>query len=324
MSKIIATKCERLDIFLANELNESRSKIANLIKNQNVLVNQKIVKSSFKLNINDEITINLPEIKESDIKYEVNFDVEIIYEDEHILLINKPSGIATHGASSLKEASLVEWLLSNNYKLADINGLIRAGIVHRLDKDTSGIMIVAKSNEAYLKLAKQIKDRQIDRIYLAMTNLAINQSSIEKYIKRNENNRLKMQSFSKDECIKKYGDNTARWGRWARTHFLNIANFDDYNLIAAKLESGRTHQIRTHLASCNRFILGDSIYADEKSKNKSPRLLLHSFLLRFNHPISNDELLFIANFDDIFKKFLKDFVINKEFANELLLKFNEN
>lgn len=320
MSKIIASKNERIDIFLANELNETRSKVSSLIKDKNVLVNNKEIKCSYKLNIGDEIKINYPEIKNTRIKFQVNFDVKIIYEDEHILVVNKPSGVATHGASSLKEASLVEWLLEKNYKLADINGNVRAGIVHRLDKDTSGIMVVAKSNEAYLKLAEQIKNRQIDRIYLAITNLSINTKSIEKYIKRNDKNRLKMQALSKDECIKKYGANNERWGKWAKTYFLNLFNKEEKNLIAAKLVSGRTHQIRVHLASINRFILGDTIY----SKIYAKRLMLHSFLLRFNHPINNNAMCFIAECDDDFKECLKDFddlKLDFDFANNILNTF---
>ncbi|WP_267523200.1 RluA family pseudouridine synthase [Campylobacter sp. MG1] len=327
MSKIIADRVERIDVFIANVLNDSRSKVANLIKNNNILVNNRTVKTSYKLNICDEIIINLPKLQETNIRYEVNFNVEIIYEDDDILVINKPIRIATHGASSLKEASLVEWLLDNNYKLADINGRIRAGIVHRLDKETSGVMIVAKTNKAYLNLASQIKDRLVDRIYIAVTNLRVNCENIEKYIKRNENNRLKMQSLSEDECIKKYGMNKDRWGKWAKTHFINLCTKENINLLAAKLESGRTHQIRTHLASINRFILGDNIYADSKNKIASNRLMLHSFFINFNHPISGKNLCFIAKFDNEFEKYLNNFeniCLDYEFAIKLLNDFNKN
>lgn len=327
LSKIVASEIERIDIYLAKVLGQSRSQISNLIKNQNVLVNNKVIKSSYKLNINDEIEINYPDIKDINIKYEANFDVEILYEDEYMLVVNKPNNVATHGCSSLKEASLVEWLLERNYKLADINGKIRAGIVHRLDKDTSGVMLVAKSNEAYFSLANQIKNREVNRIYLAVTNHTINQNHIEKYIKRNENNRLKMQSLSKDECIKKYGLNEDRWGKWARTHFINLANTNDKALISAKLESGRTHQIRTHLASVNRYILGDSIYADESSKNKANRLMLHSFYINYTHPITNNFMEFYSSnclsFNEAIKDF-KDIKLDLNLAHNLLNQFSNN
>lgn len=325
MSKIIADEIKRLDVFLAEKLGQSRSQISNLIKNQNVLVNDKSTKCSYMLNLNDEILINYPEIQDINAKYEANFDVEIIYEDEYMLVINKPNGVATHGCSSLKEASLVEWLIEKNYKLADINGKVRAGIVHRLDKDTSGIMLVAKTNEAYISLANQIKNKEVNRIYLAITNHTINQKNIEKYIKRNENNRLKMQSLSKDECIKKYGLNESRWGKWARTHFVNLASLDDKALISAKLESGRTHQIRTHLASVNRYILGDTIYADEKSKNKANRLMLHSFYINYKHPISNEFMEFYTKncYGFAYLDF-KEIKLNLELAHNLLELFKYN
>lgn len=327
MSKIVADKVERADIFIANSLNESRSKIANLIKTNNILINNKYIKPSYKLNLGDVIDITLPTIEEVKVKYKADFDVEIIYEDEHILIINKPIKVATHGASSLKEASLVEWLLDNNYKLADINGKVRAGIVHRLDKDTSGIMIIAKTNEAYLNLALQIKERLVDRIYIALTNLSVNNENIEKYIKRNENNRLKMQALSYDECLNKYGNNKNRWGKWAKTHFLNLASCDNFCLIAAKLETGRTHQIRVHLSSINRYILGDTIYADNKNKNLTSRLMLHSFFIKLKHPINNKELCFIAKFDEKFNEYLnkiKNIYFDDDFAIKLLRDFNKN
>lgn len=323
MSKIIASKVQRIDVYLAQVLDESRSKVSNLIKSKNVLVNNKEIKSSYILNIDDEISINLPENEEANIKYKADFEVEIIYEDDDLLVINKPNKIASHGCASLKEASLVEWLLEKGYKLADINGKIRAGIVHRLDKDTSGIMLVAKSNKAYLELAKQIKNREIDRIYLSVINHEVKQKNIEKYIKRNDSNRLKMQALSKDECLKKYGENEARWGKWARTHFINIKS-NNFCLIAAKLESGRTHQIRTHLASVNRYILGDVIYADSKTKTLANRLMLHSFYISFKHPISGEFMEFISGNSKEFNEFIDKYfqvTLSLDFAKELLKEF---
>lgn len=322
MSKIISTSTQRLDVFLSTYLNLSRNQIATLIKNEKVKVNSKIVKASFKLNIDDEIEYEFIQAKEKENKYEAKFDVEIIYEDDDILLINKPINVATHGASSLKEASLVEWLLQNNYKLCDINGNFRAGIVHRLDKATSGALIVAKNNSSYEFLANEIKNRLVDRIYLAITNDFINKDYIECYIKRNEKNRLKMQALSLEECKKKYKENIDKYGKLSKTNFINLDKNNKAALIAAKLQSGRTHQIRVSLASVNRYILGDTLYA--KNQNEK-RLMLHSFFIAFTHPQSKKRMQFIANFDENFKEKLQEFkkeTYDKDYALRLLRDFS--
>lgn len=283
MQKIFVDEALRVDIFLAKHLKQSRSQIAQLIKNKGVQINGKICdKSAMKLKVSDEIQVLEFAPQKPAASFEPNFDIEILFEDEDLLVINKPAGVVAHGAASVKEATLVDWLLSKNYTLSNLNGQIRAGLVHRLDKGTSGAMIIAKNNAAHQFLSAQLASKTMGRFYLALINLPLKDDIIivEKPLIRSPKNRLK--KIALKEHIK--------GARAAKSAFVNLLSQNGVNLIAAKLFTGRTHQIRAHLESLNRHILGDELYG-YKGK-KMARVMLHSYFLYFTHP-KNGEKFFI-------------------------------
>lgn len=305
----IVLEANRLDKFLTQNIYASRNQIEQLIKKEFVKVDGKIVnKTGFKLKENQNIEVFFPQTEFNNIKdeefiknsLEDKDDVEIIYEDDYILVINKPYNLTVHDAPSVKEATLVDWLKLKNIKLSTISGDERHGIVHRLDKGTSGVMVVAKTNEAHLNLSKQLEDKSMGRYYLALIDMPLKQDLIiEKPIGRNHNNRLKM-SIEKD-------------GRYAKSAFSKIALSDNlkFELIACKLYTGRTHQIRVHLSSINRHILGDNLYGFKGELNTINRFLLHAYYLYLAHPITNELMCFKANLP----KDIIDF-LNKNFQKE--------
>lgn len=277
----------RLDIFLASKLEKSRSQVSLLIKDGYVKVNDKTQdKASFKLKANDTISLILPQIKSTANEYELNFEINILFEDEDILVLDKPSGLVVHEASSVKEATLVSWLKSKNYTLSSLNGLERAGLVHRLDKGTSGAIIIAKNNFSHQALSKQLEDKTMGRFYLALTDLPLKEDTmlVQKALTRSPNNRLKKMAIKDEEKLKFKGY------KEAKTAFVNLLLSKQANLIAAKLFTGRTHQIRAHLESLNRHILGDELYGYKGKDFK--RVMLHAYCVYFIHPRSK-ELLFV-------------------------------
>lgn len=304
MEEIYATlNDERLDIFLSNSLNISRNQISNLIKHSNVKVNENLIlKPSFKLQKNDKITINFPQKQEIISDVNVDFDIKIIYEDDDLLVINKPPNLVVHHAPSVKECTLVDWLIQKKILLSNINGENRPGIVHRLDKGTSGVMVVAKNNIAHEKLSLQLRDKTMGRIYLALCDYALKENCIvEKPIGRNPSNRLK-----KGIVIN---------GKYAKSAFANVISSENTNLIAAKLYTGRTHQIRVHLSSISRHILGDNLYGFKSDNDKIKRVMLHAFEIYFIHPSTNLPMSFCA---DLYSDFLSLIKINKELLDENL------
>lgn len=253
----IVLETNRLDKFLAQNIDASRNQIEQLIKKEFVKVDGKITnKTGLKLKENQNVEVFFPEVQLNKLKDEEflknsleDKEVEIIYEDDYILVLNKPYNLTVHDAPSVKDATLVDWLKLKNISLSTISGEERHGIVHRLDKGTSGVMVIAKTNEAHLNLSKQLEDKSMGRYYLAILDLALKENVIiEKPIGRNPNNRLKM-SIEEN-------------GRYAKSAFSKIALSDNekFELIACKLYTGRTHQIRVHLSSINRHILGDNLY----------------------------------------------------------------
>jgi len=269
--KIVATYSDRLDKLLSKELNISRNQIEKLIKSSLVKINQKIVtKPSYKVSKEDTIEYEFLEAEKKE-PLEINFDVQKLYEDEDVLVINKPANLVVHPAPSVKEATLVDWLKKEGISLSTISGEERHGIVHRLDKDTSGAMIIAKNNKAHQKLSEQLLDRSMGRYYIAVINIPLKENIIvNKAIGRNPKNRLKMAVIEN--------------AKEAKTSFAKIAQAkNNTELIAAKLFSGRTHQIRVHLSSLNRYILGDKLYAPSSDKYQN-RMLLHARVLYFIHP----------------------------------------
>ncbi|WP_123377199.1 RluA family pseudouridine synthase [Aliarcobacter butzleri] len=297
----IVLETNRLDKFLAQNIDASRNQIEQLIKKEFVKVDGKIInKTGLKLKENQNVEVFFPEIQLNKLKDEEflknsleDKEVEIIYEDDYILVLNKPYNLTVHDAPSVKDATLVDWLKLKNISLSTISGEERHGIVHRLDKGTSGVMVIAKTNEAHLNLSKQLEDKSMGRYYLAILDLALKENVIiEKPIGRNPNNRLKM-SIEEN-------------GRYAKSAFSKIALSDNekFELIACKLYTGRTHQIRVHLSSINRHILGDNLYGFKGELNKINRFLLHAYYLYLTHPVTNKQMCFKANLPEDIKNFL--------------------
>jgi len=296
----------RLDVFLSKRLNQSRSHVSDLIKKGCVSVNgKKITKSGFKVDMNSQIDIDFPEIKQTQVNKEVDFDVEKIYEDDDILVINKPSGVVVHDAPSVKKATLVDWLKKQGISLSTISGEERHGIVHRLDKDTSGIMVIAKNNTAHQNLSNQLSKREMGRYYIAIIDMPLKEDMIiNAPIARNPKNRLKMA--------------IVEGGRESKSAFCKLFLSKDQKkeLITAKLFSGRTHQIRVHLSHINRHIVGDKLYG---SKENVSRVFLHAFILYLRHPKSGKEMLFLADLTSDFKELL-----DRYFSKEVYEKISKD
>jgi len=295
---------QRLDTFLAQEIGQTRSQVVQLIKQDAVYIDgKKVSRPGIKLKNGQNIKVEFPKVVESKPK-KVDFDVEILYEDEDVLVINKPSGVTVHPAPSVKEPTLVDWLKHKGIRLSTISGEERHGIVHRLDKGTSGTMVVAKNNIAHEFLSKQLQDKSMGRYYIAAVTppLKDDVTIIESNIGRSAHNRLKM------ACGLDHG-------KYAKTMFkyLALSSDEKVQLIACKLFTGRTHQIRVHLESLNRHILGDHIYGLSPKAEKTERILLHAYLIYFDHPRTKERLFFTANFDSVMRE-----ILNKKFDREIL------
>ena len=283
---------QRLDKFLSTYFSElSRSHIAKLIDDDNCLVNEKVAKSSYKLKAGDVIEINIPEAKELEIEKE-DIPLDIIYEDSDILIINKPQGMVVHPANGHYEHTLVNAILHHCHDLSGINGVMRPGIVHRIDKDTSGLICVAKNDKAHLSLAEQLKDHTMARTYVALVKgvIAENTGEINLPIGRDPHNRQKMavtRSNSKE----------------AITYFKVLQRFSDHTLVECHLKTGRTHQIRVHLSYIGYPVEGDPLYSGRKYDTlyKNGQLLV-AVGLRLIHPSSNKEMEFKIDLPDYFKE----------------------
>jgi len=319
MDKIfIAQESNRLDKFLSLNINASRNQVEQLIKKGCVKIDDKVViKTGLKLKTNQKIKVHFPELelktaknKEFIKKSLKNKKIETIYEDEYILVINKPYNLTVHDATSVKDATLVDWLRLRKISLSTISGEQRNGIVHRLDKGTSGVMVVAKTNQAHLHLAKQLEKKSMGRYYLAIIDLPLKENLIiEKPIKRSPNNRLKMSIESN--------------GKYAKSAFSKLctSNNEKSDLITAKLFTGRTHQIRVHLASISRHILGDNLYGFKGELNKINRFYLHAYNLYLIHPATNEKMNFTAELAEDMHDFLNTY-FNMEIVNEKINKTN--
>ena len=299
-----------MDKILAQELDVSRNQVEKLIKDELVLVNGKTIsKTSFKLVEGDEVNYTFQEAQKR-VAPPIDFDVEVLYEDEHFLVVNKPSGLVVHPAPSVKEPTLVDWLIHKGVSLSTISGEERHGIVHRIDKETTGALVVAKTNEAHKKLSLQLQEKSMGRYYLALIDCPLKEDTIvEKPIGRNPKNRLKM--------------DVVPHGKSAKTAFVKLAQSEyGVELIAAKLFTGRTHQIRVHLNSLGRHILGDDLYGFKSKRDKIPRVNLHAYLLYLLHPITGEKMEFVAPlFDDMrayMEKYFDQESIDKKINPELL------
>jgi len=305
VKEFVSPCTERIDKFLQSKLGESRNQIAKLIQEGLVKVDGNIItKAGFKLKPQMQISVTLLEAVAQE--FDVDFEVEILYEDSDILVINKPSGLVVHPAPSVKEATLVDWLKSKKISLSTLSGQERHGIVHRLDKETSGVLVVAKNNEAHKKLSAQLEDKSMGRYYLAIIDIELKQNCIvEKPIARNPANRLKMAVVQN--------------GKYAKTAFLKLCQSpkNRYELIGAKLFTGRTHQIRVHLNALGRHILGDNSYGFKSTNDKIERIFLHAYIMYLKHPASGDLMHFTAPLGDDFKQML-DRYFETEMLNEAI------
>ncbi len=269
----------RIDKYLIDELNISRSKIQKLIENNKVSVNDKTIKNSYIVRIDDEIMIDdfIEEI--SDIKPE-NIPLNIVYEDDDVMVINKPSGMVVHPAAGNYEHTLVNALMYHSQKLSSINGIMRPGIVHRIDKDTSGLLLIAKNDEAHVSLAKQLHEHKITRRYVALVHGIINHNygTIDAPIGRNPHDRKKMTVTDIN-------------AKEATTHFTVLKRLKDATLIECRLETGRTHQIRVHMQYAGFPIVNDSVYSNHKIINSYGQML-HAKVIGFIHPKTSEYLEF--------------------------------
>ena len=427
MDNLIAQCSERLDVFLSSQLGISRNQISSLIKSEAVRVDGAVqTKPGYKLSAGELVHIDYPAPAPQQTSAErLDFDVEILYEDDDLLVVNKPAGLTVHPAASVKEPTLVDWLKSRGYLLSSLGGELRAGIVHRLDKLTSGALLVAKNNAAHAALSAQLSDKSMGRIYLALIDLPLKEPCvIERPIARNPANRLKMgivpggrsaksafyeilsgaeltelqnsaqkcdeilgaddgaaagksagadkisttdASASKnagmDKILNKYADNAdkipssctgnagkipnnlvdsedkiltadmnadqTQSARLAENKTLNFKNpaqnyklppisLKSFNLVAAKLFTGRTHQIRVHLSSINRHILGDHLYGFKSENAKISRILLHAYLLYFIHPRSGKEVKICAGLPSEFLNFTTNQKVKDEIYEKIL------
>jgi len=286
----------RIDKILAIELDVSRNQVEKLVKDGLVSVNDKtIVKTSVKVVEGDEIAYEFKEA-EKRVAPPIDFDVEILYEDEYLLVVNKPSGLVVHPAPSVKEPTLVDWLIHKGISLSTISGEERHGIVHRIDKETTGALVVAKDNKTHEKLSEQLQEKSMGRYYLALIDCPLKDDIVvDKPIGRNPKNRLKM--------------DVVQEGRSAKTAFVKLLTSKyDVELIAAKLFTGRTHQIRVHLNTLGRHILGDDLYGFKTKRDKIPRVYLHAYLLYLIHPVSGEKMEFVAPlFEDMKTYISKNF-----------------
>lgn len=277
----------RLDVFVAEKTGITRSQIQRLIENGNVLVNNKIASSSYKIRAGDVISIQQPET-EGGILIPEPIPIHIIYKDDYLVVVDKPAGMVVYPAAGHKSGTLLNALLYHCNKLASIGGPLRPGVMHRLDKDTSGVMVVARDDRAYYDLAEQFKMRTINRKYLALVYGVMKEDcgEIVLDIGRSTSDRKKMSTKT-------------RRGKEAVTRWNVVRGFGNATLIEAKLGTGRTHQVRVHFSAVGHPVLGDRTYGkkleiETKTKGKIlfPRQMLHAETLGFIHPVTREYMEF--------------------------------
>lgn len=285
----------RFDCVLVSLLPDlTRSHIKLLIENGDATLNGKIVKAGEKLRIGDEISVVIPEVKKVETVAE-DIELDIVYQDDDLAVINKPQGMVVHPACGNYEHTLVNALLFRLDKLSGINGEIRPGIVHRLDKNTSGLLVVAKNDKAHNNLAKQIAEKTCSRVYRALLSgvLKTEEGVIETHIARSKENRKKMAVCPDTE------------GKYAKTHYKVIKLYRGYSYVEFSLATGRTHQIRVHSKHIGFPVVGDDVYGRKDKRFNLNGQLLHAYQLSFNHPTTNERMTFTAPLPDYFEKALK-------------------
>lgn len=293
--EVIEQVSKRIDAYMAEKYEDiSRVAIQRLIETGKILVNGKKVKASYKVQVNDKITMEEEKAVEIELKAQ-DIPVEIIYEDRDIIVVNKPKGMVVHPANGNPDGTLVNAIMSIcKDSLSGIGGEIRPGIVHRLDKDTSGILIVAKNDKAHINLSEQIKEHKVKKTYIALVKGIVkeNNATINMPIGRSEKDRKKMAVTKK--------------GKEAITHFKVLKRYDKYTLLEINIETGRTHQIRVHLSQIGYPIVGDEVYSKGKNEWNIKGQCLHAKSLDFKHPITNEDIHLEAKIPQYFEKILEE------------------
>ena len=284
---------KRLDSYIATiDENITRTHAQKLIEDGNILVNGKKAKVSYKTQENDKILVEIPEPKQIELKAQ-DIPIEIIYEDNDIIVVNKPKGMVVHPANGNPDGTLVNAIMAIcKDSLSGIGGEIRPGIVHRIDKDTSGLLIVAKNDNAHVKMSEQIKNHEVKKTYIALVRGVFkeNEATIDMPIGRSTSDRKKM-------AVNKNGKN-------AITHIKVLKRFDKYTLLKVNIETGRTHQIRVHLSHIGYPIVGDYTYSNGKNEFDVIGQCLHAQKLEFKHPITQKDMCLEAELPQYFKDIL--------------------
>lgn len=295
MKLIVQNEQERLDKYISkhNE-NLSRAMIQKLIEQNQILVNGKSQKASYKVQPGEEITINIPNVKEIGLKSQ-EIPLDIIYEDNDILVVNKQKGMVVHPAAGNPEGTLVNAVMAHcKGNLSGIGGELRPGIVHRLDKDTSGLLIIAKNDKAHINLSEQIQNRKVKKIYVALVRGIVpeNEATIDMPIARSTKDRKKM-AVDKN-------------GKQAITYFKVLQRFEKYTYLQVCIETGRTHQIRVHMAEIGHPVVGDYTYSNGKNEFGVQGQMLHAKSLDFKHPITEKPMHVEAQIPEYFENILKN------------------
>ncbi len=283
---------KRLDVVFNEKFNQyTRSHIKALIDDSKILLNNKSCKAGEKVKEGDEVEYNFEDVKPLEAKPE-DIDFEIVHEDSDLIVVNKPQGLVVHPCASTKDGTLVNGLLYKIKDLSGINGVLRPGIVHRLDKNTSGLMVVAKNDKAHLSLAKQIKEKTCKRQYIALCDGIFKEKSghIETYLERSKSDRKKITVSNK--------------GKLAITNYKVIKEYplSKKSLVEFELKTGRTHQIRVHCKMLGHSIIGDDVYG--KAEKQLNGQLLHSYKLSFLHPSTQKEMTFEIKLPDYFQNYI--------------------
>ena len=284
----------RLDTYVARKVPElSRTMIQKMIESGDVLVNGDKKKLSYKVLSGDIITINIPEAKEVDLKPQ-EIPVEVVYEDNDIIVVNKPKGMVVHPANGNPDGTLVNAIMAMcKDSLSGIGGELRPGIVHRIDKDTSGLLIVAKNDKAHIEMSNQIKNHEVKKIYIALVRGIVgeDEATIDMPIGRSTKDRKKMA--------------VVKNGKEAVTHFKVLKRYDRYTLLEVKIDTGRTHQIRVHMAEIGHPVVGDMVYSNGKNDFGVEGQMLHAKSLDFRHPITGKQMHLEAELPEYFKNIIE-------------------
>ena len=287
---------KRIDAYISSvDTQLSRTMIQKLIQEKNIKVNGRIVKASYKVISGDEIEIEIPEPKEINLKPQ-NIPLDVIYEDNDIIVINKPKGMVVHPANGNPDGTVVNAVMALcKDSLSGIGGEVRPGIVHRLDKNTSGIMIIAKNDKAHINLSEQLKNHEVKKTYIALVRGIINENeaTINMPISRSKNDRKKM-AVNRD-------------GKNAITHFKVLGRYKNkYTLLKVNIETGRTHQIRVHLSHIGHPVIGDDVYSNGKNEWGISGQCLHAWKIEFNHPITKKKMELEAKIPEYLDRIIKE------------------